>query len=146
MNKDMDYLDNFNDIIHKYVPPIGEGDTKASQIATAVNKLIFKWWNDGDVYDNVRGHLSGWCNDLSSYANWLFIHTNADVRNILLSIENCYTEDNYTELLCILGDELLTEEVLTAAANEPKVESIYKCRGPFRFEEEEDDRYESGWY
>lgn len=131
---DLDYFDNFTNIINKYMPSCGEGDTKASQIATAVNKLLYKWWNDGDVYDNVRGHLSGWVNNLSSYANWLYANTTADVRNILLSIENCYTEENYTSLLCGLGDELLTEEVLTPASAEPTVGSIYDCPGPFKFE------------
>ena len=41
----------------------------ASQLVTAVNKLVYKWYNDGDVYDNIHS-LDNWANDLSSYANW----------------------------------------------------------------------------
>ena len=45
-------FDKFEPIIDKYMPDIGEGDSLASQMVTAVNKLIYKWYNDGDVYDN----------------------------------------------------------------------------------------------
>ena len=41
-----------------------------AQAVTAVSKLVYKWFNDGDVYDN-RFALPGWANDLSSYANWI---------------------------------------------------------------------------
>ena len=43
----------------------------ATQICTALNKLVYKWCNDGDVYDNTYG-LDGWANNLSSYANWIY--------------------------------------------------------------------------
>ena len=80
---DMDYLDKFNALIEEYMPWRGEGDTKASQVATAVNKLIYKWWNDGDVFDNVHSGMDGWVNDLSSYANWLEKNTTvADLRGL----------------------------------------------------------------
>ena len=66
-----DYYNKFKDINEKYLPDEGEGDTLASQIVTAINKLVYKWYNDGDVFDNVNSGLQGWANDLSSYANWL---------------------------------------------------------------------------
>ena len=66
-----DYFDKFQKIIDKYMSSNGEGETKASQVVTAINKLIYKWYNDGDVFDNTH-HLKGWWNDLSSYANWLY--------------------------------------------------------------------------
>ena len=69
---DWSYYDKpeFKAINSEYLPARGEGETKATQIVTAVNKLVYKWYNDGDVFDNT-GALSGWANDLSSYANWL---------------------------------------------------------------------------
>lgn len=62
------YFRRFDEIIDKYLPASGEGENMASQIVTAVNKLIYKWYNDGDVYDNT-GYLEGWANDISDYAN-----------------------------------------------------------------------------
>ena len=45
-------FDEFDGICDQYLPSRGEGDTMAEQIVTAINKLIYRWFNDGDVYDN----------------------------------------------------------------------------------------------
>ena len=75
MAVDWGYYDKFDGLMDKYLPMHGEGETKATQIVTAVNKLVYKWYNDGDVFDNTL-HLEGWANDLSDYANWLADHAN----------------------------------------------------------------------
>ena len=67
---DWSYYDKFNTLIDKYLPRQGEGENMATQIVTVVNKLVYKWYNDGDVYDNTH-MLDGWCNDLSSYATYI---------------------------------------------------------------------------
>ena len=138
-----DYYDKFETLIDKYMPERGEGETKASQIVTAVNKLVYKWYNDGDVFDNTY-HLEGWANDLSSYANWLAEYT--DVGEILDSIENCYYESEYENLLKYLADKLLNEEYLVEQNEIEKIGTIYKCDGKFEFmevlAEDEDDYYE----
>lgn len=56
---DWDYYNKFEEITDKYMSNQGEGDTLASQIVTAINKLVYKWYNDGDVFDNVHSGLSG---------------------------------------------------------------------------------------
>ena len=124
----------------RFLPDMGEGENKATQIVTAVNKLVYKWYNDGDVYDNT-GALTGWANDLSSYANWLRKYTGA--AGILDSIYDCYNDGDYYDLLKDLAEYLLDMEDLEHAEKEPKVGSIYDCDGPFRFEEYEDD--EEDW-
>lgn len=135
-----DYFDKFEGLEDKYLPMRGEGDTKATQVVTAVVKLIYKWYNDGDVFDNTH-HLEGWCNDLSSYANWLYEHTDADT--ILVKITSCYTQGDYEDLLKELADKLLDAELLAKLNAEEKVGTIYKCDGAFRFiepwEEDEED-------
>ena len=133
---DWNYFDKFDWIISNYMPNYGEGETMASQIATAVNKLIYKWFNDGDVYDNTH-NLCGWCNDLSDYANWLYKHTEAKM--ILKMIFGAENDDDYTEILAMLANKLLTEETLTPLSEKPKVDSIYDCDGPFKFDESYDD-------
>ena len=62
------YYNKFKPINDKYLPSYGEGKNKAEQAVTVVNKLVYKWYNDGDVFDNSY-YLEGWGNDLSSYAN-----------------------------------------------------------------------------
>ena len=138
--KDWSYFDKFHDVIEKYMPWQGEGETVASQIVTAVNKLVYKWYNDGDVFDNTHG-MKGWCNDISSYANWLYFHATAEVRRILLSVYDCECDGDYEDLLAELADSLLNESVLEACTA-LKQGSIYKCDGPFEFRQDEEDEEE----
>lgn len=139
------YFDKFESIIDKYMEMSGEGNTKASQVVTAVNKLIYKWYNDGDVYDNTC-YLTGWANDLSSYANWLAKYTDENVNGILSEVFFAKNDDDYEEILKNLADYLLKEELLEEYSKEEKIGSIYECDGNFRFEEynEEYDE-EEGW-
>ena len=140
MAVDWGYYDKFETLIDKYMPMRGEGETKATQIVTAVNKLIYKYYNDGDVFDNTH-YLKGWANDLSDYANWLYHH--ADVRNILDKITTCFSDGDYEELLKELADKLLDEEYLAKQNEFEKVESIYNCIGKFKYVEynEDDEEY-----
>lgn len=144
MSVQWDYFERFNEITDKYLPASGEGETLASQTVTAVNKLIYKWYNDGDVFDNTSAHgLQGWCNDLSSYANWLTKYTNrADCLYAIFDIE---TESEYEQLLKELADTILDEDYLSVL-NSEKQGSIYDCEGSFKFdpyeeEYEEDEEY-----
>lgn len=137
-----DSFDRFENEIDAYMPPRGEGDSLASQTATAVNKLIYKWFNDGDVYDN-NYKLKGWANDLSSYANWLFGHAiSPQVQSILWGIRSCETEDEYVELLYDLASVCLDPKLLEKLDTKPVEDSIYDYDGPFSFREYDEDEYE----
>ena len=136
-----DYFDKFEELNDKYLPAHGEGETKATQIVTAVCKLVYKWYNDGDVFDNTY-HLDGWCNDLSSYANWLAKYTSKGSA-ILNKISDCWSNGDYEDLLKELADSLLEEEYLSQQNEFEKAESIYKCSGKFKFMESCDD--EEDW-
>jgi hypothetical protein len=157
MAVDWSYYDKFETLIDKYMPSSGEGETKASQIVTAVNKLVYKWYNDGDVYDNSYA-LEGWANDLSDYANWLWEYT--DANELLENIFNCYNNSQYEDLLKELSDTLLNEEFLAEQNKVIKMGTIYKCDGAFKYvesydedeeeeydyEEDEEDEYEDEEY
>lgn len=136
-------FDKFTRVIDMYMPSTGEGDTKASQLVTAVNKLIYKWYNDGDVFDNT-GAMEGWANDLSSYANWLYEYIPIS-RSILDEIYDCFNDGEYEDLLYSLACATLDDEDVENLAEEPKEGSIYNCEGPFEFVESEDED-EDEWY
>lgn len=138
------YYNKFEPIEDKYLPAKGEGTTRATQIVTAVCKLVYKWYNDGDVFDNTH-HIGGCCNDLSSYANWLYQYTK-DSWEILNKIEKCREDDDYEYLLKELADKLFDEEYLAEQDKKEKVGTIYNCDGKFEYDEsynddEEDDDY-----
>lgn len=143
MSVNWNYFNRFNPVLGSYMPDSGEGDTLASQIVTAVNKLVYKWYNDGDVFDNTAA-LSGWCNDLSSYANWLYyIPANSECMAILDRVYDCFNDSDYEDLLKELADLMLDGALLESYEKHPKVGSIYECEGKFRFEEVEDE--EDDW-
>lgn len=129
------------DVEERYLPPQGEGDTMATQITTAVAKLVYRWYNDGDVYDNQHG-MEGWCNDLSSYANWLATYVDG-AEEILDRIFVTGSEAEYEHILKDLVDYCQTMEFLEQYKDQPKVGTIYDCDGPYTFEEyDEDDEEE----
>lgn len=142
MSVDWGYYDKFEGLNDKYLPVRGEGETKATQIVTAVNKLVYKWYNDGDVFDNTHA-LKGWANDLSSYANWLYEYTDAD--NILTKIANCFVDGDYEDLLKELADKLLDAELLDEMNKEKKIGTIYDCDGIFKWVEQEYEEDEDDW-
>ena len=141
MAVDWGMYEKFEGINEKYLPDMGEGETMATQIVTAVTKLVYKWYNDGDVYDNTH-YLSGWCNDLSSYANWLWKYS---LGAELASIKNATSEDDYEWILWELTCACFNEEYLEEMDKKEKVGSVYDCDGPFRFVEWEDEEEEEDW-
>lgn len=142
MSVDWNYYDKFEGVLRMYLPDRGEGDTLASQCVTAINKLVYKWYNDGDVFDN-NYLLEGWANDLSSYANWLYKYI-PRASYILDDIQDC-NENEYSYLLKSLADTFLDEEFLADISNMPAEGSIYDCDGPYSFslyQDDEDDYYD----
>lgn len=132
----------FSPIKTKYLPfdaeaTDGAGTTKATQVVAAVYKLINGFRKNGDVYDNTYG-LSGWCNDISSYANWLYNNTTKKAKTILLRIKYCQSWEQYYNILLALSEELLDEDYLVGINCKPCVGSITFCDGPFQCEGEDD--------
>lgn len=131
-HEDFEAFTNIDD----YLPRHGDGDSMASQAATAVSKLDYRWFNDGDVFDNVRGGMEGWANDISGSANWLYNYV-PETKDILDRIDDCYDEDSYTELLYDLTKTV--DEIIPDLKDQPKVGDAYNEEGPFKFEQQSDD-------
>lgn len=127
-------------VFDQYLPNIGEGETMATQIATAVCKLVYKWFNDGDVYDNVTSPMQGWYNDLSSYANWLAKYVSG-AKMILDMVFDCFGEDEYTEILYDLCMSIGADDMAEFNKVE-KVGSVYDCDGDYQFSDWDDEEEE----
>ena len=41
----------------KYVPACGECNTLAGEIIRAINRLVYRWYNDGDTVDRYGGNV-----------------------------------------------------------------------------------------
>ena len=140
---DWSYFDKFEKVNEEYLPDWGEGETKATQLVTAISKLVYKWYNDGDVYDNTA-YMEGWCNDLSSYANWIYANY-LESQPILDRIYKVYDDAGYEHILKDLADKFLNKEFLSEENKKNSYGSIYNADGNFRFDDyetENDDDYE----
>ena len=126
-------FDKYSDIMEEYLPVRGQGDTKATQIVTAISKLVYKWYNDGDVFDNTY-FLKGWANDLSSYANWLDAYVEG-ADTILDNIKACETDDDYENLLYNLCKKFAKPEYLAKMDKQKAEGDIYHCEGPYEYKE-----------
>lgn len=135
------YYDNdqVKEVEAKYLPRDGEGETFAQQIMTAISKLIYRYYNDGDRYDGYA--LGG--ENMTNYANWLYKYVpGAD--QILEKTK--MDADSYEEVLKELNDKYLNFEYLDKIQSESTKGSIYNCDGPFYFEEDDYDEDEEEWY
>lgn len=130
--------DESQKIENEYLPVEDEGDSMATQAVTATVKLIYKWFNDGDVFDNVHSNLNGWANNLSSYANWLDSYI-PETEDILRNIKGMNEKEEYTQLLYDLYKTVLNNSFIEKYKDKPKVGTIYDCRGPYEFDDGEDD-------
>lgn len=139
-----DDFSKFSSIEKKYLPSTGQGTNMMNQICTAVSKIIYKWYNDEDVVDNVSTGLEGWANDLSSYGNWLQCYVPeaaAALRDILYNTNG--SEKKYEQYLYDLAETLLNEQIAEKYEQKDKIGDIYDCAdGDFRFEESKDDDWD----
>ena len=140
---DYSYFKKFKDVINEYMEPTGEGDNLASQAVTAINKIIYRWYNDGDVFDNTT-MPQDYGTDISSYANWLYSNVSA-LKPILDRVYDCFNDNQYEQLLKELADVGLNFNLLSKYEKQPAVGTIYNCSGDFRLHELEDDE-DSGWW
>lgn len=135
-----DYFDNekFKAAEQAYLPNEGEGETFASQIVTAIAKLIYKYYNDGDRYD-------AWsANDMTSYANWLCKYVSG-ASSILRKVEDYSDSHEYEEVLKELADKYMNVDFLKPL-EQPKQGTIYDCDGPFEYIEDDDDEEWPSYY
>lgn len=136
---DWSYFDKFDALEDKYLPSRGDGDNMATQAVTAVSKLVYKWYNDGDVFDNNYG-MDGWCNDISGSANWLYEYI-PETRKILDQITEIQfnNEGDYERLLKQLANFIFRESFLAELEKRPHVGDAYDEEGPYSFSEYEDE-------
>ena len=137
--------DEQNALQDNYLPPQGDGDTQATQAVTALCKLVYRWYNDGDIYDNHYS-MQGWANDISGSANWLYKHIPA-TQPILEEIYDVVSDDGYELILRDLTNVVLDAQLLSELDQLPKDGDAYMEDGPFSFDEnlyedEEEEYYE----
>lgn len=127
----------YSKLTDQYMPSRGQGDTKASQLVTATNKILYRWYNGGDTIQSD-------VNDLTDYANWIekYIREEPEINKIMASAEK-YTDsespDYILYVLIPLIKFVFREDFLAGLATESRVGSIYECSGRFVYNDTHND-------
>lgn len=143
---DLGYFDKFDPILDEYLPQSEQGNTMATQIVTAANRIIYGWFWNGDMISCFES------NDVTSPANWLYDYV-PEMRKVLDSYPGQYTIDSkMNEFAKNLADVAFEEKLLSKYKDQPKIDNIYeysdggKDRGCFfemdEPEEDEDDYWD----
>ena len=115
---------SYSILTNKYLPSVGQGENKASQLVTAANKIIYGWYNNDDT-------ISGDGNDLTSYANWIDSHIKEpEIRKILKDDFIDYNDTYYlSEIILPLIKCVFREDFLEGLAAQEVEGDIYECYG-----------------
>ena len=115
---------SYSILTNKYLPSMNQGENKASQLVTAVNKIIYGWYNNGDT-------ISGGDNDLTSYANWIDRHIKEpEIRKILKDDFIDYGDTYYlSEIILPLIRFVFREDFLEGLTSQEVEGDIYECQG-----------------
>jgi len=92
-----DYSDQFGKIFDEEVPQSGSSKNMYGEIIRAVNRICYRYWNDGDFFFDGYGIET--CGDA---AFWLLKFAPEEIKNLILKME--YTNENSYDKLC---DELV---------------------------------------
>ena len=143
----MKHMERFNQLTNEnslysklnkdYLPSTDEGTNLAEQLVTATNKLIYKWYNDGDV-------IAGDGNDLTNYANWIDMNFK-ETQSIFVKAETIYNsnDEDYLSLVLIpLIEFVFDEDRLNELSECDCIGSIYNCGGRFEYNDYND--YDDG--
>jgi hypothetical protein len=133
----IDKLDNeyFNDLRDKYVPGMGAAETRAGEIIRAMDRLIYRFFNDGDMVG--KGYGNETCN--SSYR-----YLRRRLGPGCPELQAAWSEDEYVDMLASLCDQVkelfeTSPELFTWENNEDSRTPSDEDRDWYREDDDIDD-------
>ncbi len=142
----IDKLDNefFSELRDKLVPGCGKADTVAGEIIRAMDRLIYRFYNDGDMVGDGYGNET--CN--GSY-RYMYRKLGNNCPDLYGESGN---EEGYAEALAALAEEVMNflkeNPDLQETPNSDDSRSDFdepEDRDWYREEEDDDDEYSCGW-
>lgn len=106
--------DQYEDILNRYLPQEGQGDTRASQAVVCVNTIVYKYYNDFDTSSA----------DVTRCLDWLRKYIPV-TSSYIDTLEDADTKDAYSDALYALADKVLDSRSLSVLEQQPAVGDIY---------------------
>ena len=137
-------LEKRNEVLYaKLVPDMGKADTLEGETLRAINRIIYRFYNDGDLWFEGYG-----CETAGPAVSYLREFSPIDVRPEINSSE-CVDNDEYEKLLEIILEKILTH-IEAQTEYHPNHMDWYDCKPKYKQEDDYEDylssrRYERGW-
>lgn len=123
-------IDKYYEVLTQYLPDTGEGDTMATQLATAVDRIVYRWFNDGETI---------WTDECQPFADWLWqnidgIDAVIDDMNQYMFVGFPYIKDwtfrgIYENCLKKILDIATDRDLLNDLDSRPKEGSVFDSQG-----------------
>lgn len=123
-------MDKIGVLFRRLVPTSGKADTVAGEIVRAVNRICYRWYNDGDMIG--AGYGKETCNPAARY---LTKRAGSRVERVISDMWGIYISD------CVYEERLetLCEEVLTYLEAHPELEKTENTEDMWDYYDREED-------
>ena len=118
-------------LFDELVPAVGKAENKAGEMVRAVNRIGYRFFNDGDQIGIGYGKET--CN---AAARFLAKNGSEEVLNAIENLWGCYSEDKYEKYLEELGIALIVQLTANPELREEETDDMFDYADP---EEDVDD-------
>ena len=123
----------------KLVPGMGKADTQEGEMLRAINRIVYRYYNDGDEY--IRGYGT----ETAGPAHSFLVNANTGVRSAMEKIFGDGT--NYEETIQDALEHILSHIEAKQGKYTPNTEDMFSYEAEFEDEEDyEDDYYDEDEY
>ena len=127
-------LEKRNDALYgKLVPGMGKADTKEGEMLRAINRIIYRYYNDGDEY------FRGYGTETVGPAHSFLVNANTGVRSAMEKIFGDGT--NYEETIQDALEHILSHIEAKQGKYTPNTEDMFSYEAEFEDEEDYEDDY-----
>jgi len=127
-------LEKRNDALYgKLVPGMGKADTQEGEMLRAINRIIYRYYNDGDEY------FRGYGTETAGPAHSFLVNANTGVRSAMEKIFGDGT--NYEETIQDALEHILSHIEAKQGKYTPNTEDMFSYEAEFEDEEDYEDDY-----
>lgn len=126
----------FDEFFDKYVPINGSADTLGGEIVRAINRIVYRYYNDGDTVERYGGNIYN-----HNRACDTFLKTYCPAYHSLSNINELEYEENLCDRLKKVFDYLVANPNVFEIAN--SIDCIANAPyEPWEYDDEEDYDYD----
>jgi hypothetical protein len=132
-------LEKRNQVLYdELVPGMGKADTQEGEMLRAINRIVYRYYNDGDEY------MRGYGTETAGPAHSFLINANTGVRSAMQKIFSTGTD--YEETIEDALEHIVSHIEAKQGKYTPNSEDMFSYKAEFEDDEDYDDEYEDDYY